>query len=179
MTPSPLRTTLRQDTHDAHARVDALLGGGIADLETYRRYPSGMQRFLAACEDALLPAWPMAPLQALLADDMQALAVGPTPSLAAPLPATDEPSRLGVAYVVGGASVGARQLARQAEALGFGPGRAASFLHGFAQGSMWNGVLASLDAARLDPHQTDRCRAAAVAAFATAEAAFGGLEELR
>jgi heme oxygenase len=99
--------------------------------------------------------------------------------LAAPLPATDEPSRLGVAYVVGGASVGARQLARQAEALGFGPGRAASFLHGFAQGSMWNGVLASLDAARLDPHQTDRCRAAAVATFATAEAAFGGLEELR
>lgn len=179
MTPSPLRTTLRQDTHDAHARVDALVGGGISDLESYRRYLRGMHHFLAASKDALLPAWPMAPLQALLADDMQALDVQPATTLAVPLPATDEPSRLGVAYVVGGASVGARQLARQAEALGFGPGRAASFLHGFAQGSMWNGVLASLDAARLDRHQTDRCRAAAVAAFATAEAAFGGPEELR
>ena len=96
------------------------------------------------------------------------------------MPESDAAMKLGLDLAYSGAHL-TLPIAKiqQAEALGFGPGRAASFLHGFAQGSMWNGVLASLDAARLDPHQTDRCRAAAVATFATAEAAFGGLEELR
>lgn len=174
MTQSSLRATLRNDTSDAHRRVDALVGGGFSDESAYRRYLRGMQRFLAASRPALGPAWPLAPLQALLLEDMRTLGIQPARDVPAdPNPSGDEAARLGIAYVVGGASVGARRLLREAVALGFGPQRSAAFLHGFAHSPMWACVLSRLDAARLDADQTDRCSAAAVAAFATAEAAFG------
>lgn len=167
-----LRATLRDDTAAAHDRVDALVGGGFTDAAGYRRYLRGMRRFLHASEPVLAPAWPMAPLLAWLQADLQAPQADVAATRPGATPSGDEAAWLGYAYVVGGAAVGARQLLRDARGLGFGPGEGADFLHGFAHGRMWPDVLERLQAARFDPDQTLRCRAAAQAAFAAAEAAF-------
>lgn len=157
--------------------MDALVGGGFADVEGYRRYLQGMRRFLSASERVLGSDWPLAPLQVLLQQDLAALGTRPAaPPSTDGAPVGDDASRLGHAYVVGGASMGARQLLRDATALGFGPGRSADFLDAFARGDLWPDVLARLDTARLDAEQTGRCRAAALAAFANAEDAFGRTE---
>ena len=113
------------------------------------------------------------PLRKLLLDDMEALGLspGPDPDIEVPVP-TDDAGRLGWAYVVAGSSVGARYLARQAERLRQGTADGAGFLHHFARSPLWADVLTQLAAARLDTQQADRCRAAALSAFATAEAAF-------
>ncbi|MGQ4660498.1 biliverdin-producing heme oxygenase [Lysobacter sp. F6437] len=175
MIESSLRATLRTTTSDAHGRVDALVGGGLVDDAGYRRYLRGMYRFIVASQAALGPGWPLEPLRARLFDDMQALGMAPEPAAGTGLPMpTDDAARLGWAYVVAGSSVGARQLLRDAETLGHGTAGRAGFLHHFARSPLWTDVLSQLSAARLDTQQADRCRAAALSAFATAEAAFRG-----
>ena len=173
MIESSLRATLRSTTADAHNRVDALVGGGLVDDAGYRRYLHGMYRFIATSQVALGPGWALEPLRALLLDDMRVLGMSPgtDPDIAVPMPA-DDAGRLGWAYVVAGASVGARQLARQAETLRQGTAGGGGFLHHFARSPLWTDLLSQLAAARLDTQQADRCRAAALSAFATAEAAF-------
>ena len=173
MSQSTLHATLRRATADAHSRVDAAVGGGIADETGYACYLRGLHDFLACSHDALGPAWSLQPLQALLLDDMEAMGVRPAtgPGIEVAV-AVDDITRLGWAYVVAGSSVGARQLVRQAEALGSRAAPATAFLRRFAHSPMWPGVLSALEAARLDFPQTERLREAALAAFATAEAAF-------
>jgi len=173
MTHPCLRATLRQSTSDAHSRVDALVGGGFADGAAYRHYLRGMHGFLAASRAALGRHGALEALQAPLLDDMRMLDVRPVPDVVHNGPRLDdEAARLGWTYVLAGASVGARALKRQAELLGYGGGSGADFLQRFARSPMWGDVLSGLDAATLDPEQTGRCRDAAIAAFATAEAAF-------
>ena len=173
MTESSLRASLRDTTSDAHGRVDALVGGGLVDDAGYQRYLRGMYRFIAASEAALGPAWQLTPLRALLLEDMQAQGMSDEsdPGIGFSMP-VDDADRLGWAYVVAGASVGARQLARQAETLVSGTTGSTGFLHHFARSPLWADVLSRLAAATLDTRQADRCRAAALSAFATAEAAF-------
>ena len=173
MTYPCLRNTLRQSTSDAHSRVDALVGGGFADRAAYRHYLRGMHGFLAASRAALGHQGALEPLQVALLDDMRMLDVRPLPDVVHHGPRlNDEAARLGWTYVLAGASVGARPLMRQAQLLGYGGGSGADFLQRFARSPMWGDVLSRLDAATLDPEQAGRCRDAAVAAFAAAEAAF-------
>jgi heme oxygenase len=171
MTPSTLRATLRSSTSDAHARVDALVGGGFADAAAYRHYLRGMHGFLAASQAALGGDWPLQSLRLQLADDMRMLGVHASPGSRRPA-LDDDAARLGWAYVVAGASVGARVLVRQAGNLGYDAGSGAGFLHRFARAPMWPAVLSRLEEAGFGPEQAGRCRDAAAAAFASAETAF-------
>ena len=87
-------------------------------------------------------------------------------------PMIDPVARMGWEYVISGASVGARYLLRQVQALGYSADHGASFLAGHAGGDDWPRFLTRLAQAELSPPQRQSLCSAALAAFAAAEHAF-------
>jgi heme oxygenase len=109
-----------------------------------------------------------------LAHDLSALqidALEPSASSTG-TPLQDPVVRMGWEYVISGASVGARYLLRQVQALGYSADHGASFLAGHAGGDAWPRFLARLAQAELSPPQRQDICNAALAAFAAAELAF-------
>lgn len=165
---TPLHSALREATGDIHARIDALLAGGLAARSDYACYLRGMHAFMRAACRAQPARADWRALGAHLDADLAALdvaALTPPPARHA----DDEAARIGWEYVVGGASLGARVLLRGAHALGFDGGSGADFLrHHAAAGAHWPGWLARLAA---HPHAGDArfvvrtCQAAREAFF--------------
>ena len=174
MTVNTVHLRLRQATVDAHARVDAVVGGSLDSVDGYGAYLRGMHGFISASA-AALPASSGHIVTApgtWLAEDLDVLQLRPLQPAAPVRRLDDRAAQLGWEYVVAGASVGARYLLRGAQALGFGAGTGASFLSGHARSSTWPDFLATLDREALPGPAVDRaCRAAALA-FDAAERAF-------
>lgn len=165
---------LRLATADAHARIDAIVGGGVHSHVGYAAYLRGMQQLVAIALQSM-PGHADLELHAnRLEADVAALrmdALQPSPTdTGAPL--ADPVARMGWEYVISGASVGARYLLRQVQALGYSADHGASFLAGHAGGDAWPRFLARLAQAELSPPQRQSLCSAALAAFAAAELAF-------
>lgn len=177
MTPSSAtfdaHPSLRQATASAHARVDAIVGGGLRTVQDYAAYLRGMHRFVVASEAALADAdLDLASRRQWLEVDLSTLR---TPPLAAPLlpAAIRHPvARLGWEYVFAGAAIGARYLLRGAVALGFTSDHGARFLAGHANGDDWSRFRTRLQQAGLCEHDLARLCESAGAAFDVAETAF-------
>ena len=92
MQATPRRWLLRERTAEAHAAVDAAIGG-FDDLSTYRAYLKALSAFRGPIERQLAAlAWPDAlggwrpnQVSSALAEDMIDLGVTPDPSAAHPL----------------------------------------------------------------------------------------------
>ena len=168
---------LRQATADAHARIDTIVGGGVHSHVGYAAYLRGMQRLVVVALQAL-PGHRELELHAgRLACDLAALRVNALPlteltDTDAATPMVDPVARMGWEYVISGASVGARYLLRQVQALGYSADHGASFLAGHAGGDDWPRFLTRLAQAELSPPQRQSLCSAALAAFAAAEHAF-------
>ena len=174
---------LRQATADAHARIDTIVGGGVHSHVGYAAYLRGMQRLVVVALQAL-PGHRELELHAeRLASDLSALRTDALPLTEQPLtgtlkntdagtPMVDPVARMGWEYVISGASVGARYLLRQVQALGYSADHGASFLAGHAGGDDWPRFLARLAEAELSAPQRQSLCSAALAAFAAAEHAF-------
>ena len=165
---------LRLATADAHARIDAIVGGGVHSQVDYAAYLRGMQQLVATALQRM-PGHADLQLHAeRLARDVSALqteALEPSAFDAGP-PLEDPVVRMGWEYVISGASVGARYLLRQVQALGYSADHGASFLAGHAGGDAWPRFLARLAQADFSPSQRHALCNAALAAFAAAELAF-------
>lgn len=178
-----LRTRLRAATADAHARVDALMGGGFGDERGYRAYLGGMQGFVsvllpAVREQATALHWPLPDWDGLLRQDM-AHTGAESLRVLAPLPVCDRAQALGALYVMEGASLGARMLVRQAQVLGHGPHGGALFLHAHADGEAgqrWPRFLALLESEHRASTAQTAC-AAAQDAFLLAEHCLSSAKE--
>lgn len=169
---------LRQATSAAHARVDAIVGGGLPTHAAYGAYVRGMERFVALSQDALPAPHPgLHACRQWLASDLSALHLAALPRLEARQPALDATAQLGWEYVVAGAAIGARFLLRQAQALGYCAAHGASFLAGHAGGEHWPRFLSRLEDARLGPSDYPRLRDASLAAFAAAESALRAAQQ--
>jgi len=177
MQSTPRRWLLRDRTADAHAAVDAAIGG-FDDLTTYRAYLKALSAFRAPIELQLATlAWPETlggwrpnSVSSSLAEDMNDLGVTPDPAAASPL-RLDGDRLYGTLYVLEGSALGARLLFQRAQALGLSAGYGArhlALLGGSVEG--WRGFLARLEEA--DPFEIDDAVEASVAAFALARAAF-------
>jgi heme oxygenase (biliverdin-IX-beta and delta-forming) len=120
----PRRTALKEATADAHAALDALVGS-FQSLDDYRRYLSGIAAFRLPVEawlssadmpqelDGYEPHLVHRELEADLAD----LDTPPPTHRPAFIP-PDGAGVIGLLYVLEGSSLGARLLAKRAEALG-------------------------------------------------------------
>lgn len=165
------RHCLRAATADAHGQVDALAADATRSASGYAAYLRGMHRFLAAGEQALRGDASAAGIRARrqwLEIDLDALGLAPIPAGAVTAPLQADAERLGWAYVIAGASLGAKVLLRGAAALGFDRAHGARFLAGHAGGDAWPSLLQRLDATALSHDDQDRMCAAARAAFAAA-----------
>lgn len=178
-----LRQLVKQQTREAHARLDtrlALDAPGLP-LDRYQDFLRGMRGFCAAVEPALRSgdlarvgvdlegrerlAW--------LDDDLAwfGLDAPVTPSTALP-PMATAPQQLGVAYVLEGSSLGGMVLCdRICARWQLAPGRGASYLHGHgeATGEMWRRFVAMMDSAPLGEADRLECATAAEATFARLE----------
>lgn len=165
---------LRIATADAHARIDAIVGGGVHSHVGYAAYLRGMQQLVAVALGALPGHGDLELHAERLASDVAALRIAPLPLSAsdASAPVGDPVARMGWEYVISGASVGARYLLRQVRALGYSPDHGAAFLAGHAGGDDWPRFLARLAQAELSPPQRRHLCSAALSAFAAAERAF-------
>ena len=177
MTSTPRRWLLRDRTADAHAAVDAAIGG-FDDLSTYRAYLKALAAFRAPIEQQLATlAWPDAlgrwrpnSVSAALAEDMDDLGV--TQDLSATSALRLDGARLyGTLYVLEGSTLGALLLFQRAQALGLSESYGARHL-ALLGGSIqsWRGFLERLEEA--EPFDLDGAVEASVAAFALAHAAF-------
>jgi heme oxygenase len=172
-----LRSRLRHRTGSLHAAVDAAVGPLLTPGD-YCCYLAGLAAFRAPYEAALVGAspaflgdWRMTPLMPSLARDMADLGVAPLgPVHRGALPAPDDDTAAGWLYVLEGSALGARLVAKRADALGFGPGRGGRHLA--LQCRNWKSFR--LFAERLDVARLDEGRVVAAAgdAFAAAESAF-------
>lgn len=177
MHSTPRRWLLRDRTADAHAAVDAAIGG-FDDLSGYRTYLKALAAFRAPIEQQLaalawpdtLGGWRPNRVSAALAKDMDDLSITPDPSAASVL-RLDGARLYGTLYVLEGSALGARLLFQRAQALGLSAdygARHLALLGGSIEG--WRGFLACLEEA--DPFEIDDAVEASVAAFALARAAF-------
>lgn len=159
------RDRLRDATVSAHQRLDGLLAGGLADIDTYHGYLCGMHRFISDAEATLGEP----PLRSLwLSGDLVALGLPPLPPLGRVTAIADEDERLGWRYVIAGSSMGARVLVRDARALGFTADHGAGFLARHAIDGEWPGIVRRIgDVA--DADREARMCAGALAAFAAAD----------
>ncbi|MBB1061493.1 biliverdin-producing heme oxygenase [Marilutibacter spongiae] len=164
---------LRRTTSEAHSRVDALVGGGLASSEGYGIYLRGMHRFIQVSEARLAGHGVMLGVaRDRLEQDLAALSFEPIRPAAPTSPEPDRVARLGWEYVVSGASVGARYLLRQAQQLGYSAEHGARFLAGHAGDPVWPRFLVRLASERFTPNELDTLRDAALDAFSAAESAF-------
>jgi heme oxygenase len=170
MPPGALRTYLRHATAQAHARVDALLASGFADVADYAAYLRAMHSFVRS----LVQAGVAPSLQSRLArlqDDMALLRLDALPVTASSTPPDHPAGRLAWEYVFEGSSLGARVLVRRAAELGYIDGRGASFLSAHAASAAWPALLQRMEALQPGPDELDRIGAAGRAAFEAIEAA--------
>jgi heme oxygenase (biliverdin-IX-beta and delta-forming) len=179
--PTP-RHALRAATATDHARLDALLGGGLRSHGDYATYVVGLHALVRDAGDALATAalspawlaWGQAERVEWLVRDLAWLRLAPLPPAAPAVPDSDA-AAAGLLYVIEGSTLGARLLVRDAVRLGHGPGRGATFLHHHAgDGALarWRGFVSALDGAHFDHHEALTLRAAASSSFQRAEAAF-------
>tara|TARA_R110002051_G_scaffold209486_1_gene275298 strand:- start:2625 stop:3179 length:555 start_codon:yes stop_codon:yes gene_type:complete len=168
-----LRLRLRDDTQDAHARVDAF--AARLDLST----PHGMTPFLqanemayATCEEHV-PGLPLEIVarRALLLQDLAALGERPLPApLPGPAGALDA---LGVTYVIAGSHLGARVLSRRwrqsDDARVLAAGR---FLSDTGLVNVWERVRTRLESLSDQGPQADSVVASARHCFSLFESAF-------
>lgn len=168
--PDSLRWRLRAATSGTHARVDALVGPALEDVDRYVAFLRGMQRVLAAAR-TVLDDDRLAAHERALREDLRSLGAQSLPP-AAGVVADDSPGvRLGWRYVLAGSSLGARLLLRRAQALGFGPGHGARYLAAHAGGGDWARLLAELGNVPEDDRLHDEAIAAARSAFELVEQA--------
>jgi heme oxygenase len=150
-----LRQALREATSESHARLHLHSGflaiqNGTVDLDAYRALLIRLYGFHVAFEAAMgisgdRSTW--------LQEDLTALGIGtealPAIPRCASLPPLDTPGRrLGALYVVEGAMLGGRQLARSlASLLGSAGSRGRHFFlgRGAQTSSAWNAYLEQLD----------------------------------
>lgn len=120
----PRRTALKLETADAHAALDAMVGN-FQTLDDYKRYLAGIAAFRLPVEawlsnadmptdlDGYQPHFVQRELEADLAD----LDTPPPTDRPVFIP-PDGAGLVGLLYVLEGSSLGARLLAKRAEALG-------------------------------------------------------------
>lgn len=169
---------LRERTAEAHAAVDAAIGG-FHDLAGYRSYLRSMAEFRRPIEDRLsVVAWPEALLDwrparvsdAIVADLAD---LGITPDIARePTLPLDGDGLFGALYVLEGSALGARLLLKRAEAIGLSATHGARHLALLSSNiDGWRGFLARLE--QVEPFDLDRALAASLATFQSARLAFG------
>lgn len=133
--------------------------GTMHAADQYRRYVHGIGAFRIYMEtqlDRLHPPgttrpWQPTRLAPALRVDMHALGLAPFTPAVAFTPVTPAQA-LGAAYVIEGASLGARVLLPRVTALGFGPATGAGHLATQARATGWPDFLACLDAAPRHDH---------------------------
>jgi heme oxygenase len=169
---------LRDETSAAHARVDAIVGGGLHSHSAYAAYVRGMERFIAASQQALPDPQPrLRACREWLASDLSAMRIVALPEPRARPSAFDAVAQLGWEYVVAGAAIGARFLLRQAQALGYTAEHGARFLAGHAGGDHWPRFLTRLEHTAIGAADLPRLREAALMAFAAAEEALQAAQQ--
>lgn len=172
------RWQLRERTAAVHAELDELVGG-FDSLEAYRRYVVGTARFRLPIEsqiqaDALpgqLSGWQPSLLSPLISADLDDLGIEapPTGDVAAP---RNVHEWVGVLYVLEGSSLGARVLAKRAEAIGLGPAFGARHLFRQVKGAEhgWQPFLIAME--RVSSLDIDIAAGAAILTFESAINAF-------
>ncbi len=121
----PRRDALKQATASAHAALDEMVGG-FATVADYRRYLQGIAAFRLPVEawlstNALPQAfddWQPGLVHEELKADLSDLDT-PEPVVDRPFSPPEGEGVVGLLYVLEGSSLGARLLAKRAEALGF------------------------------------------------------------
>ncbi len=121
----PRRNALKEATASAHEALDTLVGS-FATVADYRRYLAGMAAFRLPVEDWLsgtrLPAafedWQPGLVRDELKADLADLDA-PEPVMDRPFTPPEGEGVVGLLYVLEGSSLGARVLAKRAEAIGF------------------------------------------------------------
>lgn len=176
-----LRFHLRQQTAEAHARLDAAVGE-FSTRDTYARYLRGLLAFREPIEAALTRAnlpgsyRPHGIADAIRAD-MTDLGIDPPPSGTRPAGTPlDTPSAvLGTLYVLEGSALGARLLYKRAQELGLTADFGARHL-ALQSGDResWPKFLTLLE--RHPPGESDATARASIAAFELALDAFSPLE---
>ena len=163
---------LRRHTAQHHERLDARLdiGARLVSLDAYRDLLERLHGFYDPLEERLAPWAETVPglefrarrKTPLLVADLHALAGHPGP-VASALPAVDTPARaLGVIYVLEGATLGGKLIARDArQRLGVTPETGAAFFaaYGSAAAARWRAFGTVVEAAHPDPGEA--CAAAA------------------
>lgn len=148
----PRRTALKEATASAHAALDALVGS-FTSVADYRRYLSGIAAFRLPVE-AWLSSAPLPPAFAgwqpgLVRDELKADLAdleAPEPTVARPFMPPDGDGIVGLLYVLEGSSLGARLLAKRAEALGFSGDFGAKHLFSQARNfSNWRAFLERME----------------------------------
>lgn len=163
--PHPLRLQLRAHTASAHARLDQAFVGGLCNEAAYRDYLRGMADWLRDAARVLGGAhWLLARVRPALAQD---LGDEPPDDDAGESPAL--PRRIGWDYVLGGATLGARVLQRDAGRLGHGPANGARFLQAYCSSDAWPRFLGEAEGLALDDAARHDACAGAMEAFRSAE----------
>ncbi|PYB73230.1 heme oxygenase [Rhizobium wuzhouense] len=149
---SPRRLGLKTSTAEAHHALDTMIGS-FDTPASYARYLDGMARFRLPVE-AWLATQPLPPGfgdwqpglygEDLLAD-LQDLDI-PLPTDLPPLELPDGDGLIGLLYVLEGSALGARLLAKRAEAIGFTEQRGARHLFAQARNfSSWRAFSARME----------------------------------
>lgn len=153
MALSPRRLMLRQGTAEAHSALDTMIGP-FSSHRAYEAYLRGMARFRLPIEEMIAQHAPMEMLQnwhpAMIRDDIRAdltvLGLQDSDHLATPPVPQALEEWLGVFYVLEGSSLGAKILAKRAQALGLDATTGAAHL--FAQAgnfSNWTAFMTVME----------------------------------
>lgn len=178
MTNTSRRWLLRERTAEAHAAVDAAIGG-FDDLASYGTYLRSIAAFRWPIEDRLstvnwpaaLVDWRPAQVSDAIAADLADLGISPHPPRDEILP-LDGDGLFGALYVLEGSALGARLLLRRAEAIGMSATHGARHLALLSSNlDGWRGFLSRLEQA--EPFDLESALKASLATFNSARLAFG------
>jgi heme oxygenase len=170
-----LRSLLRDSTTAAHAAVDrqfaAMLAAGLPGYVDFLRASAAAilpleQALAAARVHDILPDWDARTRATALRDDLDALGV-PAPAVRVHVAVEGEARQFGMLYVLEGSRLGAKILARQAQASADPRIRAATryLRHGEGQ-RLWPSFVARLEASAATARAPHEAVAGALAAFA-------------
>ncbi|MBN9363050.1 MULTISPECIES: biliverdin-producing heme oxygenase [unclassified Devosia] len=172
------RWLLRERTAEAHAAVDAAIGG-FHDLPSYGNYLRAIAAFRRPIEDRLNSvAWPEALLDwrparvsEAIAADLADLGIRPDASRPQQVPLEGD-SLFGALYVLEGSALGARLLLARAESIGLSAGFGARHLALLGSNiDGWRGFLARLE--QVEPFDLEMALEGSLATFHSARLAFG------
>jgi heme oxygenase len=177
---TPLRNLLRHSTTAAHAAVDrhfaAMLAAGLSGYTDFLRASAAAvlpleQALAAARVHEILPDWDARARSTALRDDLAALGAGMPMVRADVAAAGGEARQFGMLYVLEGSRLGAKILARDAQASADARIRAATryLRHGEGQ-RFWPSFVERLEASAAAARAPHEAVAGARAAFAL----FGG-----